>query len=164
MHPPRKKVNIMENKENPDFKHIVRIANSDLPGKQRVNYALTNIKGVGFRVATFIAKEAGISLKKRIGDLSDEEIETIAETLEDILENSPVWMRNRVNDYDTGEDIHIYSSEVEMTLRDDLNKLRKIRCYRGVMHETGQKVRGQRSRSNGRSGLAMGVHKKRAQP
>lgn len=154
----------MENTENPDFKHIVRIANSDLPGKQLVNYALTNIKGVGFRVATFIAKEAGIPLKKRIGDLSDEEIEAIAETLEDVQENSPVWMRNRVHDYDTGEDMHIYSTEIEMTLRDDLNKMGKIRCYRGIMHQAGQKVRGQRSRSNGRSGLAMGVHKKRPQP
>jgi len=151
----------MENTENPDFKHIVRIANTDLPGKQSVNYALTNIKGVGFRMATFIAKSAGIPLKAKIGDLSDEDITTIAETLEDIEETSPVWMRNRVHDYDTGEDIHLYSSEMEMTQREDLNKLRKIRCYRGVRHETGQKVRGQRSRSNGRSGLAMGVHKKK---
>ena len=55
----------------------------------------------------------------------------------------------------------LYSTEMEMTLRDDLNRLRKIRCYRGIRHETGQKVRGQRSRSNGRSGLAMGVHKKK---
>ena len=37
-----------------------------------------------------------------------------------------------------------------------------IRCYRGIRHEQGQKVRGQRTRSNGRTGLTVGVIKKTA--
>jgi small subunit ribosomal protein S13 len=151
----------MENAENPDFKHIVRLANSDIPGKQKVNYGLTSIRGVGFRMATIIAKEAEVDLKARIGDLSDEDIQNLGEVLEDLQDSSPVWMRNRLKDYDSGEDLHLYSSERDMTLRDDLNRLRKARCYRGIMHETGQKVRGQRSRSNGRSGLSMGVQRKK---
>ena len=39
--------------------------------------------------------------------------------------------------------------------------MKKIRCYRGIRHETGQKVRGQRTRSNGRTGLTLGVSRKR---
>jgi hypothetical protein len=37
-----------------------------------------------------------------------------------------------------------------------------VRSYRGVRHERGQKVRGQRTRSNGRTGMAAGVLKKDA--
>ena len=44
---------------------------------------------------------------------------------------------------------------------DKTNRLKKIRCYRGIRHETGQKVRGQRSRANGRSGMTVGVQRKR---
>ncbi|HOW33966.1 MAG TPA: 30S ribosomal protein S13, partial [Methanoregulaceae archaeon] len=48
------------------------------------------------------------------------------------------------------------------TARDeDINLLRKIRCYRGIRHETGQKVRGQRTKSTGRTGLTVGVKKKK---
>ncbi len=40
--------------------------------------------------------------------------------------------------------------------------MKMIRCYRGIRHEQGQKVRGQRTRSNGRTGLTVGVTKKAA--
>jgi small subunit ribosomal protein S13 len=47
-------------------------------------------------------------------------------------------------------------------VRDDINYMKMIRCYRGIRHEKGQKVRGQRTRSNGRTGMAAGVIKKKA--
>lgn len=40
--------------------------------------------------------------------------------------------------------------------------MKMVRSYRGVRHERGQKVRGQRTRSNGRTGMAAGVIKKTA--
>ncbi len=150
----------MEN-ENPEFKHIVRIANTDLPGKQAVCYAMTKIKGVGFRLAAHIVKSADVSMTKKIGDLSDEEVATLAESLEASEDITPPWMLNRQKDYDSGEDRHIYSTELTMTRTENLNRLKKIRSYRGQRHEGGHRVRGQRSRSNGRSGLTMGVKKKR---
>src|SRR5437899_3102049 len=52
--------------------------------------------------------------------------------------------------------------EPEGPRRDDTNVMRMIRSYKGVGHETGQKVRGQRTRSNGRTGLTVGVTKKAA--
>jgi len=39
-----------------------------------------------------------------------------------------------------------------------------IRCYKGIRHEQGQKVRGQRTRSNGRTGMTMGVIRKKLEP
>ncbi len=49
-----------------------------------------------------------------------------------------------------------------MTVDDDINLLKKIRAYRGIRHETGQKVRGQRTKSTGRTGLIVGVKRKKA--
>jgi small subunit ribosomal protein S13 len=40
--------------------------------------------------------------------------------------------------------------------------MRKIRCYKGIRHETGQKVRGQRTKSTGRTGTTVGVKRKSA--
>jgi len=50
---------------------------------------------------------------------------------------------------------------VTMVRDDDINMMRKIRCYKGIRHETGQKVRGQRTKSTGRTGSTVGVSKKK---
>ena len=52
--------------------------------------------------------------------------------------------------------------EVKLTLEEDINRLRTMKCYRGVRHASGNKVRGQRGRSNGRGGLTLGVSRKKA--
>jgi small subunit ribosomal protein S13 len=72
-------------------------------------------------------------------------------------------MLNRQNDIDSGADIQVYGPELAMNVREDINLMKKIRCYKGIRHETGQKVRGQRTKSNGRTGLTVGVTKKAAQ-
>src|SRR5205823_3428254 len=59
-------------------------------------------------------------------------------------------------------DLHAVGADVEIRRRDDINRMKMIRSYKGVRHETGQKVRGQRTRSNGRTGLTVGVTKKAA--
>ena len=71
-------------------------------------------------------------------------------------------MVNRPMDWESGLDFHAYGSEWEIRVRDDVNRMKMIRSYKGVRHETGQKVRGQRTRSNGRTGLTVGVTKKAA--
>jgi small subunit ribosomal protein S13 len=68
---------------------------------------------------------------------------------------------NRQKDYDTGADVHVTSTEVQMTRRDDINRLKKARAYKGIRHERGHKVRGQRLKSNGRTGLVLGVTRKK---
>ncbi|HIH28194.1 MAG TPA: 30S ribosomal protein S13, partial [Thermoplasmata archaeon] len=61
-------------------------------------------------------------------------------------------------------DIHLISTDVTSRLRDDINMMKMIRSYRGVRHEFGLKVRGQRTSSNGRKGLALGVSKRKEAP
>jgi SSU ribosomal protein S13P len=70
-------------------------------------------------------------------------------------------MANRPKDVYTGEDKHLIGTDVTLTRDEDVNMMRKIRCYRGIRHETGQKVRGQRTKSTGRTGITVGVSKKR---
>lgn len=145
-----------------DFKHIVRIADVDVRGDRRVVYALTQIKGIGFRVSQGLVRKLGINPNKKIGELSEEELEIIRKAIEeDISDVLPGWMVNHRKDLDTGKDLHYVSTDLEMRIRDDINFLKKIRCYRGIRHEKGLPVRGQRTRSNGRKGLALGVQRKK---
>ncbi|UCD13427.1 MAG: 30S ribosomal protein S13 [Thermoplasmatales archaeon] len=148
-------------KKEGDFNYIVRIANTDIDGEKSVILGLTQIKGLGRRIATFVADAAGIRRETKCGNLTDSQLEKINEVLENIGKKAPSWMLNHRKDFDTGDDVHLIGSEVEMRLRDDVNLLKMIRSYRGIRHETGLRVRGQRTRSNSRKGLALGVSKKR---
>jgi small subunit ribosomal protein S13 len=147
---------------NENFRYIVRLANTDLEGARSVVYALSRVKGVGIRIAETVADLAKVPRAERIGNLTDAETDKIEETLGKLGEILPHWMVNRPHDWETGDDIHLFSSDVELRLRDDINRMKMIRCYRGIRHEQGQKVRGQRTRSNGRTGLTVGVIKKTA--
>lgn len=150
-----------DEQENPDFKYIVRVANTDLDGKYQVIPALARVRGLGIRTAAVVAAKAGVEAYQRIGDLSDEDVTKLQQAVETVQDSLPVWMLNRRKDVDTGDDLHIVATDVEIKLRDDLNRLKKIRTVRGLRHEGGQKVRGQRSRSNGRTGLTLGVQRKK---
>ena len=145
-----------------DFRYIVRMANTDLDGTRSVGYALTAIPGVGIRVSEAVADLAGVPRAERLGNLSEEQTDKIEATLGNLGELFPPWMVNRPKDWESGLDLHLVGAEVEVRLRDDINLMKMIRSYKGVRHETGQKVRGQRTRSNGRTGLTVGVTKKAA--
>jgi small subunit ribosomal protein S13 len=143
-----------------DFKYIVRIANTDLDGYKTVEWGLTAISGIGLRLAVILATSTGIPRDKKLGKLTDEEVEHLEEQVKNIQGLMPSWLLNRQKDLTTGDDVHIFGPEIQLTLRDDINRLKMIRCYRGIRHEQGQKVRGQRTRANGRSGVTVGVVKK----
>jgi len=157
---PKAMVRPPDAKEN--FRYIVRLANTDLEGARSVVYALTKVRGIGIRIAEIVADQAGVPRAERIGNLTEPEADKLEATLGKIAEIVPHWMVNRPSDWETGEDVHLFSSDVELRLRDDINRMKMIRCYRGIRHEQGQKVRGQRTRSNGRTGLTVGVIKKTA--
>ncbi len=144
-----------------DFNYIVRLMNTDLDGEQPTLYALRSIKGVGTRISESIVRDAGVSSTEKIGTLEDSEIDKLREALKAFADKAPNWMFNRERDPHSGKDLHLFGSELDMTLREDLNRLKKISCYRGIRHEQGQKVRGQRTRSNGRSGMTVGVQRRK---
>ncbi len=145
-----------------DFRYIVRMASTDLDGTRSVAYALTAIDGVGIRVAEALADTVGVPRYERLGNLSEVQTDKIEETLGKLGEAFPDWMVNRPKDWETGLDLHAYGSDWDVRVRDDVNRMKMIRSYKGVRHETGQKVRGQRTKSNGRTGLTVGVTKKAA--
>lgn len=145
-----------------DFRYIVRFANTDLDGARSVVYALQQVKGVGPRVAENVADLAKVPRWERIGNLSEDKTEEMEKILAELHEHLPPWMLNRQKDFETGDDVHLFGTDIDLRRRDDINRMRMIRSYKGVRHETGQKVRGQRTRSNGRTGLTVGVTKKTA--
>ena len=145
-----------------DFRYIIRMANTDLDGTRSVSYALTAIDGIGIRVAEALADTVGVPRYERLGNLSETQTDQIEATLGKLGEAFPEWMVNRPRDQETGLDLHAFGSEWNLRVRDDINRMKMIRSYKGVRHEGGQKVRGQRTRSNGRTGLTVGVTKKAA--
>ncbi len=147
---------------NPNFRYIVRVANSDLDGRRRTGLALTGVRGVGLRIAEATCQMTGVDAHALIGDLPEPTVEGLEAALADLRNKIPAWMTNEPRDYLSGEAFHYIGPDIETARRDSINQMKMIRSYRGVRHERGQKVRGQRTRSNGRTGMAAGVLKKAA--
>src|SRR3989344_1321322 len=145
-----------------EYKHIVRIANIDLPGDKVIRFAMQKIKGIGVNLADVICAVSGVNKHTRAGELSDQEISKINETITNIGEKIPSWMFNRKKDYETGQDLHVITGTLNFVKDNDLKRLKKIKSYRGVRHIKGLTVRGQRTRSNFRrnKGKVVGVKKK----
>ncbi len=145
-----------------EYNHQLRIAGADCRGDWVLSHALTQIRGVGYRLASQVCEKADLDPEMRCGFLTDEEIQLI----EDILTNClafgiPSWMLNRQKDLVTGEDIHIISTDLIDTLRIDIEREKKTRSYRGIRHYLGLPVRGQRTKTSGRGGATIGVSKKK---
>ena len=148
--------------EAEELRHIVRILNTDLAGKKQVHMALTGIKGVGRRCARIFTDKAGVDPNATLGMLPDSEIDKLKKAVEEDATNLlPVWMVNRRGDINTGEDKHFMGMDLSMTLREDLDLMKKMRSYKGIRHERGLRVRGQRTRSSGRTGAIVGVSRKK---
>ena len=148
--------------EETEFKYIVRIAGVDIDGNKKIPYGLEKIRGIGVRTGEIICKIAGIDPKKKVGYLTDEEVEKLDEIINNFDKlDVPSWFFNRRKDYVTGKNRHIIGSDLMMSLREDIMRLRKIRSYRGIRHELGLPVRGQRTRTSFRRGATVGVQRKK---
>lgn len=147
--------------EKDDFRYIVRIANTDVAGEKTLARGLTSIKGIGTHMSILIIDVTGLDRNLKMGNLTDAQIETIKEALENATNTAPKWMLNHRKDIETGKDIHLIGGEIDIRLRDEINIMKKIRSYKGIRHERGLAVRGQRTRANNRKGLTLGVSKKR---
>ena len=147
--------------DDSDFKYIIRIANSDVSGEERLANALTSIRGIGPRISNAIVQKLKLNPNKLAGKLDDKNVVDIENAIMNLNDYVPDWLLNRQKDYDTGEDIHPVSVELKMTHDEDLNRMKKVKSYKGIRHASGHKVRGQRTYSNGRKGLALGVSKRK---
>jgi small subunit ribosomal protein S13 len=143
-----------------EYRHIVRIVGNDIRGEKKMVIGLTQIKGLGFNFATAILDILKIKPNSNIGNLTDENVQAIEKLILDpIASNVPVWFINRRKDIETGTDLHLLTSDIPFTLRNDIERERVAVSWRGYRHLSGLKVRGQRTRTSGRKGGAVGVAK-----
>jgi small subunit ribosomal protein S13 len=106
---------------------MARIAGVDLPRDKGAYYGIQSIYGIGPKRAGEIIAKSGIDPRKKIKDLTDDEVGKL-----------------RNEDYDVEGDLRreVYSN---------IRRLIEIGCYRGLRHRRGLPTRGQRTRSNARS-------------
>jgi small subunit ribosomal protein S13 len=159
-----KKAAAVEEKPKDNIKYIVRIANADLDGTRTVEFALTGIKGIGVRVSKILSRKAEVDPHAIMGYLPPEQVDRLRNVVDNFESNVPVWMLNRRKDVYTGENRHLIGVDVTLGVNEDVNLMKKMRSYKGIRHERGQKVRGQRTKSTGRSGATVGVVRKKAEP
>ncbi len=109
---------------------MARIAGVNIPTNKRVEIALTYIHGIGRTKAREICEKVGVSLDRRVNELSDAEVIQIREVID--------------HDYVVEGDLR---REVAMNIK----RLMDMGCYRGLRHRRGLPVRGQRTHTNART-------------
>ncbi|MEM0050024.1 MAG: 30S ribosomal protein S13 [Candidatus Bathyarchaeia archaeon] len=146
-----------------EFRHIVRLVDRDVDGAKTVVDAISDIKGIGLRLAGIIAHKVGVPSTARIGFLSSEKIEEIEKVIKNLTKSGlPSWLFNRRKDLESGEDKHLISSDIDLTVKADIEREKTLWSWRGYRHAYGLKVRGQKTRTTGRTGKTVGVSKKKA--
>merc|ERR1712117_94739 len=144
------------------FQHILRVMNTNIDGKRNIMFAITAIKGIGRRYANIVLKKADIDLTKRAGELSEEEIEKIVTIMQNPRQYKiPDWFLNRQKDIKDGKTGQVMANFLDNKLREDPERLKKIRAHRGLRHYWGLRTRGQHTKTTGRRGRTVGVSKKK---
>lgn len=143
-----------------EYEHIVRIVGNDIPGAKKIIVGLTQIRGIGIPFANAILESLKINTNSNIGNLSESEVKSIEKIILDpAASNFPNWFLNRQNDLETGATKHLITSDIALTVRNDIEREKAVYSWRGYRHMYGLKVRGQRTRTSGRKGGAVGVQK-----
>ena len=106
-----------------------RIAGIDIPNEKRIDIALTYIFGIGDKVAKDILKIAKVDPNIRTKNLTSDEFKAIQAAIETLPTEG----------------------ELRKVVRNNIETLRRIQCYRGSRHTMGLPVRGQRTRTNART-------------
>lgn len=142
-------------KEQEYKKRIVRILSKDIEGGANLYTGLTKIKGVSWAISNAMCKKLKIDKKRKIGSLTEEELKEIT----DFLKNPsiPEYMLNRRQDFETGKNLHLASSDLDLKKETDLKRLKKIKSYRGIRHAANLPLRGQRTKAHFRKNKQKGV-------
>lgn len=107
-----------------------RILGIDLPNNKRIEISLTYIYGIGLKSSQKILDGLGIDRNSRAKDLTEEQVSKITVEIE--------------NHY-------VVEGQLHRQIRQNVQRLKEIGCYRGLRHRRGLPVRGQRTRSNART-------------
>ena len=109
---------------------MARIAGVDIPREKRVDISLRYIFGIGATQAKKIVTSAQVNPATKVRDLTDEEVNRIRELI---------------------DKEHTVEGDLRREVRQNIQRLIEINCYRGVRHRRGLPVRGQRTRTNART-------------
>ena len=109
---------------------MARIAGVDIPRNKRVEVALTYIYGVGPSRAREVMNAMGFEAKKRVHELTDEEVARLRDTIEGKFK---------------------IEGDLRQEIRMSIKRLMDLGCYRGIRHRKGLPVRGQSTRQNART-------------
>ena len=107
-----------------------RLLGVDIPNDKPTEVSLTYLYGVGGQTARDLCHKAGVDPRRKARELADDELGRLAALLE--------------RDY-------VVEGPLRRQLQQDVNRLRDIKCYRGIRHRLGLPVRGQRTRTNART-------------
>jgi small subunit ribosomal protein S13 len=155
----------MHGEEGREFRHLVRVMNTDLKGQKQILYALPYIRGIGLIFANAVCRKANVDIYKKAGYLTEQEVKALEEVISNPVRHGiPAWMFDRRKDYDSGEDLHIISGNLEFAHEMDIKRMKKTKSYKGLRHQWGLPVRGQRTKSNFRKNkgrVTLGVIKKK---
>lgn len=146
-----------------EFRHITRIAETDLEGTLKVTHAISKIRGIGINTADALVKKAGVKADLRLGFIPEQDLQK----LEDMIRNPtkhglPNWLFNRQKDVETGKNLHLVGSDLVLATKTDVDNMKASKSWKGYRHSYGLKARGQRTKTTGRKGKAIGVKKKSA--
>ena len=124
---------------------MARIAGVDIPREKHVQISLTYIFGVGRTTARKVCAQTQVAPTKKVSELTDDEVSRIREIVEREL---------------------TVEGDLRRTVRQNVQRLIDIGCYRGMRHRRNLPVRGQRTRTNARTRRGprktVGVKKKAA--
>jgi len=109
---------------------MARIAGVDIPNPKRIDISLRYIYGIGATSASQICERSGIAPETKTRDLTDAELSRIRELLE--------------KDF-------LVEGDLRRDVRQNIQRLIEINCYRGIRHRRGLPVRGQRTKTNART-------------
>ncbi|KAH0512544.1 40S ribosomal protein S18 [Microtus ochrogaster] len=125
------------------FQHILRVLNTNIDGRRKIAFAITAIKG-------------------RAGELTEDEVERVITIVQNPRQYKiPDWFLNRQKDVKDRKYSQVLANGLYNKLREDLERLKKIRAHRGLRHFWGPRVRGQHTKTTGCRGCTVGVSKKK---
>jgi small subunit ribosomal protein S13 len=109
---------------------MARLAGVDIPNEKRIEISLRYIFGIGPKSSSIICERAGIDPSTKTRDVTDAELSRIREVME--------------RDF-------VVEGDLRREVRQNIQRLIEINCYRGIRHRRGLPVRGQRTKTNART-------------
>jgi small subunit ribosomal protein S13 len=108
---------------------VARIAGVNLPNKP-IDIALTYIYGIGRSNAVHICKKAGLDDRRRVNELTEDELIRVREVI---------------------DREHKVEGDLRREVAMNIKRLMDLGCYRGLRHRRGLPVHGQRTHTNART-------------